>query len=162
MERRITIASLLMIIFERLWRSGEVPEDWKKLNVTLIFKKGKKEDPGYYRPVGLTSVPGKLMERLILEAIYIHMADKKVLHLGKNYPMHQYRLGADLLESSPAEKNLGFLVDNKLLMIKHCGLVAKKANGTLGCLRKSIASRSREVVVPLFSALVMPHLECCV
>ncbi|RMC04262.1 hypothetical protein DUI87_19081 [Hirundo rustica rustica] len=56
----------LMIIFERLWRSGEVPEDWKKANVTLVFKKGMKEDPGNYCPVSLTSVPGKVMECLIL------------------------------------------------------------------------------------------------
>jgi len=40
------IAEPLSIIFERSWRTGEVPEDWRKANVTPIFKKGKKEDPG--------------------------------------------------------------------------------------------------------------------
>ena len=70
------IAEPLSIIFERSWRTGEVPEDWRKTNVTPIFKKGKKEDPGNYSPVGLTSIPGKVMEQLILEAI-IKQVDKK-------------------------------------------------------------------------------------
>ncbi|PKU43345.1 hypothetical protein llap_6347 [Limosa lapponica baueri] len=56
------IAELLSIIFKRSWRTGKVPEDWRKANVIPVFKKGKKEDPGNYRPVSLTSIPGKMME----------------------------------------------------------------------------------------------------
>ncbi|KGL74896.1 RNA-directed DNA polymerase from mobile element jockey, partial [Tinamus guttatus] len=73
------IAKPLSIIFERSWRMGEVPEDWKKASVMPVFKKGKKEDTGNYRPVSLTSIRGKVMEQLVLAVVSKHMKDKEVL-----------------------------------------------------------------------------------
>ena len=59
------VAKPLSIIFWQSWLTGDVPVDWKLANVTPIFKKGQKGDPGRYRPISLTLVPGKVMERII-------------------------------------------------------------------------------------------------
>jgi len=82
-----------------------------------------------------------------------------VLHLGRNNPMHQYRLGVDLLDSSSVERDLGVLGDNRLTMSQQCALAAKKGSGILRCIKRSVASRTREVLLPLYTALVRPHLE---
>ncbi|GAB0191783.1 hypothetical protein GRJ2_001643600 [Grus japonensis] len=86
-------------------------------------------------------------------------AKGKVLHMGRGNPKHNYRLGRAWIESSPAEEDLGVLEDKKLNTSQQRALAAQKANPVLGCIKRGATIRLREGILPLYSALVRPHLQ---
>lgn len=69
-----TVTKPLSMMFEKSWWSGEVPGDCKKGNIAPNFK-GRKDNPGNY----LTSVRGKIIEQILLEAMLSHVGEKKVI-----------------------------------------------------------------------------------
>jgi len=79
----------------------------------------------------------------------------KVLHMGQGNLKHKNRLGGEWIESGPAEKDLGAPVDEKLNMTRQCMLAAQKANHILGCIKRTVSRRLREVL-PLCSGETSP------
>ncbi|CAM5110740.1 unnamed protein product [Eretmochelys imbricata] len=87
----------------------------------------------------------------------------KVMHLEINNKNFNCKLGTHQLEvMEEEEKDLGVLVDHRMTISRQCDMAVKKANAVLGCIRRGISSRDKEVLVPLYKALVRPHLEYCV
>ncbi|PKU41409.1 rna-directed dna polymerase from mobile element hypothetical protein [Limosa lapponica baueri] len=85
-------------VFEKSWRTGEVPEDWRKTNVMPVFEKDMKEDPGNRKPVSLSFIPGKVMEQLTLDVISKHVEEKKG-HQESSAWIHQWEIMLDQSDS---------------------------------------------------------------
>ena len=92
------VAEPLGLIFQKSLAEGAVPDDWRTANVTPIFKKGSKSSPSNYRPVSLTSVPGKVMERVIKESLMLHLDRNKLLRHSQHGFVPKKSCTTNLLE----------------------------------------------------------------
>ena len=92
------LAEPLSRIFYRSLNEGEVPEDWKTANVTPIYKKGAKSDPGNYRPVSLTSVPCRILESIIKDELMKHLTDNKLIKDSQHGFMQGKSCSTNLVE----------------------------------------------------------------
>jgi hypothetical protein len=69
----------LEVLFNKSLTTAQVPSEWRTANVTPIFKKGTKGDPGNYRPVSLTSVPCKMLEAIVKDKVMSHLLENKLI-----------------------------------------------------------------------------------
>lgn len=122
------------------WTLGKFADDMKPSSAL---------DPAEGRDTVLSDLDKP--EKLAHENLFKFNKSKcKMLHLIWGNPRHEYRL-KELTESSITETHLGFIMD-----------VCSQSRQPPGMHEKSsMAGRWREVVLPLSSALVRPHLECC-
>ena len=103
----------LAILFNKSLQTGLIPADWKSANVTPIFKKGSKADPGNYRPVSLTSIPCKLQESCIRDAVMDHLVDQALIKSSQHGFMKHRSCTTNLLEFL---ERMTREVDNKMNM----------------------------------------------
>lgn len=88
----------LSIIYNKSMSEGYVPEDWRKANVTPIFKKGKKCCAENYRPVSLTSIPCKMMESVIKDSVIAHLYREEIIKPSQHGFMNNKSVTTNLLE----------------------------------------------------------------
>jgi len=97
-ELREEVIPALTMIYRQSLRTGQVPEDWRNANVTPIFKKGKKTDPGNYRPVSLTSVCCRILEAIIRDDLMEHLLRNNLLTNSQHGFMPNRSCCTNLLE----------------------------------------------------------------
>ena len=73
------IAEALAKIFVSFLAAGEVPEDWRVPNIVPLFKKGRRDNLVNYRPVSLTLVVGKLLEKILRDRMYSHLEENRLI-----------------------------------------------------------------------------------
>uniref|UniRef100_A0A8C5LXA5 Reverse transcriptase domain-containing protein n=1 Tax=Leptobrachium leishanense TaxID=445787 RepID=A0A8C5LXA5_9ANUR len=110
----------------------------------------------------MTNDLGKLKKWSELWQLSFNVDKCKIMHLGRKNPRAEYRIFDTVLTSTSEERDLGVIISEDLRVSSQCNRASGIAGRMLGCVGRGISSRKREVLMPLYRALVRPHLEYCV
>ena len=86
----------------------------------------------------------------------------KCLHIGPGNTSMNYEMGGTILSTTVKEKDLGVTMDANMKVSEQCRIAASKANQVLGMIRRNITYKDKSLIVPLYKAIVRPHLEYCI
>jgi len=92
------ISEPLAIIYNKSLLEGVVSHEWKQANITPLFKKGSKSDPGNYRPVSLTSYLGKILEAILKVYIMRHITAHSLINASQHGFLSRRSCLTNLLE----------------------------------------------------------------
>ena len=127
------------------------------------------DDTKIYRDIKSASDSSLLqsnLDRLVLWAsewqLTFNAKKCKVLHFGNNNKKRNYELNGTVLDGISVQKDLGIDVSDDLKSARHIDEIVLKANRTLGMISRNIESKTKDILIPLYTALVRPHLEYCV
>ena len=148
------ISMPLAHVFNMSLQEGIVPLEWKEANIIPLFKKGSRNKSVNYRPVSLTSVICKLLETIIRD----HMMDFLLKHRFINHSQHGFLKARSCL----THLLCFFEMDANMIVSEQCRIAASKANQVLGMIRRNITYKDNSLIVPLYKAIVRPHLEYCI
>ena len=86
----------------------------------------------------------------------------KCLHTGPGNTGMNYEMGGTILSKTLKEKDLGVSMNANMKVSEQCRIAASKGNQVLGMIRRNITYREKSLMVPLYKAIVRPHLEYCI
>ena len=86
----------------------------------------------------------------------------KCLHTGHGNLNVNYKMGDTVLGTTVKEKDLGVTISADMKVSGQCGIAASKGNKILGLIRRNITYKGKKLIIPLYKAIVRPHLEYCI
>ena len=86
----------------------------------------------------------------------------KYIHIGHGNMDEEYEMGDAVLGRTTQEKDLGVTCSGDMNISEQCGIAASKGNEILGLMRRTILYKEKQLIVPLYKAIVRPHLEYCI